>query len=186
MLPNDTYNMVEVAKLESAINGIIAGFALTIVILLIERLASKSSDISYDSTLGKAAITVFITTFFTSTLASFLFAVNAAEIENSARAFLLVMPPAFVFALSGILLILGLVLLLAAYKLTEALEPTKISLYMVSLLALFNYTYTASDVTAGIYKIPSVILLSKTRVLLQLFIPPAARLFIGFSLRKRR
>ena len=186
MLPNETHSVLEIARLDSAITGIMAGFALTIVVLLVERLANKSSDVHYDATLGKATILVFVAAFFTSTLASFLFGVSAAEKENSARAFMLLMLPAFAFVLSVVLFSLGLVLLLAAYKLKYALEPARVILYMVLCLALFNYIYTASDVIAVMYKVPSIALLSQPPVVLSLLTPSAICLFLGYIIRRRR
>jgi hypothetical protein len=183
-MPN-SYSLIEVAKLESAITGVFAGFALTIVVLLIERLASRSSDIEYDSGLGKAAITIFVAAFFTSTLASFLFAVSGGEIEISPRLFLLIMVPSFAFVTSAILLALGLVFVLGAYKLSYALGPALAILYVTVLISLIHYAYSAADVMAIMVKTSTTTLLSQHQVLLPLLAAPVASLIAGLSLKWR-
>lgn len=89
--------------------------------------------------------------FFTSILGSYLLAVVAGEIHNSIRAYLLLLPAAFVFALSLVLMMEGLVVLLAAYRLTYVLGLGRVVFYATVLLTLFHYADSAQDVLALMY-----------------------------------
>lgn len=155
MIPNQTYDVIEMAKLQSAIMGVLAGFALTVTVLLIERRTAQKAGVGYQDTLRQAAVAVFVAVLFSSILASFLYAINGAEKENTSRAFLLSVPPGFVFGVSVLFLLYGLVLLLGAFRLDYVFGLTKAILCLVILLALFYYTFTVGDAIAVTYQIPA-------------------------------
>lgn len=66
------FSVTELAQLESAISGILAGFALTTVILLLEQERKITKGIEYEYSIR--AISLFLTVFFTALVASFLYA----------------------------------------------------------------------------------------------------------------
>jgi hypothetical protein len=158
MIPNQAYDVIEIAKLQSAITGMLAGFALTVIILLIERRAVQSIVAKDQDALRQAAVMVFITILFTSTLASLLYAINGAEKENASRAFLLSVPPGFVFAVSIALLMYGVLLLLLAFKHDYVFDLAKRILWIVIVLSLFYYTFTVGDVIAVTYQAPATVM----------------------------
>jgi hypothetical protein len=155
MIPNQTYDVIEIAKLQSAITGILAGFALTVIILLVEGLGGRTGRSKNNDTWRQAAIMVFIAMLYTTVLASLLYSINGAEMSNSSRAFLLSVPPGFAFAVSALLLMYGIVLLIGAIDLNHAFDLVKKILWVVILLTLFYFTFTTGDVIAVTYKVPS-------------------------------
>jgi hypothetical protein len=152
--PDQAYDVIEIAKLQSAITGILAGFALTVIVLLVERGEGRSRSSEGHAAWRLAAVAVFITMLFTTVLASLLYSINGAEIENSSRAFLLSVPPAFAFALSVLLLMYGIVLLIGAFDLDYVFDLVKSILWVVIALTLFYFTFTTGDVVAVVYKVP--------------------------------
>ncbi len=121
----DNPNIAVVMGTTAAITGGFAGFAFAIVVLFIERVGSK--DLSPETqALYEATLTTFITTFFMSLLAAYLFASGSGEQPgDSNRAFAILMFPASVLALSVSLLCLGFVLLLKTHRLNYVLDEMK-------------------------------------------------------------
>jgi hypothetical protein len=152
VIPNQTYDVIEIAKLQSAITGILAGFALTIIILLVERQGGRSNTSKKSDQMRQAAIMVFVAMLYTTVLASLLYSINGAEMSNASRAFLLSVPPGFTFAVSVLLLIFGIVLLIGAYRLEQVFNLVCKILWIVILVTLFYFTFTTADVIAVTYR----------------------------------
>jgi drug/metabolite transporter (DMT)-like permease len=189
MLPHDLLSFIELAKLKSAVTGIFAGFALAIVVLLIERQADRSNRSSEGKPhliLGTASIQIFVVAFLVSTFASYLFAFSGAERIESARASFLIMPPAFLFALSAVLLTLGLALVLQSYNLEGVSDISQVVVFAAVFIALFYCSYLAGLVTAIMYGVSSANLFSRTEFLLSLCIASVGGPIIGIVIRWQR
>lgn len=139
-MPHDAiYNVIETAKLQAGVAGLLAGFALSIAVLLITRERLGGSGESEGAALEQASVLVFIAAFFASLVAAFLFGLIAGEKENNRRAFMLAMSAGFPFLLSGVLLMYGIVLLVAAFQASYVLPLVRFVLRAVLIIALLNY-----------------------------------------------
>lgn len=151
-LPTDLpFNGVEVAKVESSIAGVMAGFALTVVVLLLGRIGGSAGisleSPSYEERVCLDAIAVFVVALLTSTLSSFLYAVAGGE-YNAVRSLVLVLPPAFLLCIAVILLVYGLYLVVFAHKLEYIMGTMKLSLTLTVGLCFTFLTFAAGCVTA--------------------------------------
>lgn len=139
------FDSVELCKLESAIMGVMAGFALTVVIVLLTNQEDK-----YDSVTGEVAIKIFITSFFTCTYAAFIFAVGGALTDPQGKPSLdshfWLLLAAYVFAMSSVLLVLGLFCALDAYRVQNVEFLGQQIIRVVSIISLIHFTLTASFV----------------------------------------
>ena len=99
---NLTFDVIELARLQSSITGVLAGFALTVAILLMGQRVEGASVGKYDAGIEQAAVMVFVTAAFSGVLASFLFALMGSEMVNSGRAFMMLISAGFVFTLSAV------------------------------------------------------------------------------------
>ncbi len=175
------YSVVEIAKLYASLTGIIAGFALTIVVLLIERHSGEGTDKDPNALYGRSAIMVFVITFFISTIASFMFAIASGEQHfQSPRAYLLLMLPSFAFGISSILLALGLTLLLRAYRVANVLMLAGLTLYGLIVAVLFQYVYTMGIMMSVMQGIPFAGFFWDPVMV----VPPVICLLIFLSLRR--
>ena len=177
-------NVIELAKLHSSVTGILAGFALTIVVLLVERLSNRDTDKNYNSDFGQCAILLFTNAFFTSILSSFLYAVNGSESQVSIRAIVTLLLPSFVFVISVIFIALGLIFLLQAYRLSYAANLAKIILFGTIFVALFNYTSASLDAMASMENKTTPDLFVQTSISLPLFAIPTIALLAGLAIGK--
>ena len=99
---NLTFDVIELARLQSSITGVLAGFALTVAILLMGQRVEGASVGKYDAGIEQAAVMVFVTAAFSGVLASFLFALMGSEMVNSGRASMMLISAGFVFTLSAV------------------------------------------------------------------------------------
>lgn len=140
LMPHDAiYNVIETAKLQAGVAGLLAGFALSIAVLLITRETVGDSHDREGAALEQASVLVFVSAFFASLIAAFLFGLIAGEKENNRRAFMLAMSAGFPFILSGVLLMYGIVLLVASFQATYVLPLARFILRAVLVIALLNY-----------------------------------------------
>lgn len=132
-------SVIKLSELESAISSILAGFALTIVVLLIGR-RPKRDEPGQLSGAYESAITIFVVSFFTSVYASVLYTFVTAR-QNELALFMF-MPAAFVFAISAFLLMLGLTFVLVSHQFKDITDIAKTMTFLTVFIALFHYTYT--------------------------------------------
>ncbi len=139
--PPANFDPVELCKLESSIMGIMAGFALTVVISLItqgERLDKRLSGI---------AIKLFIGAFFVSTYASFVYAVGGSLTDRySIKSYFWLLSAGYILALSTFLLTLGIIYSLSAFKGDEAGYWSNILTYAANFVIWMHFSVTVSVV----------------------------------------
>jgi len=121
------------ANLESSICGVIAGFALTVVVMLV----GKNNDSGNIDDKRQGVIAIFTAVLFISLLASYQFALAAADKEQL-HAFISLTSPAFCLALSSTLLMYGVLMLLSSYNLMYAFNRTKLIFNCVILIAILS------------------------------------------------
>ncbi len=178
------HSPIEIANLESAIAGVLAGFAVTIVVLLLERLSNPKDD-AYQNDLDKAAILVFVGVFVTATLASFLYAVTAGEADLHPRLFLSMLMPAFTFSLSSVLIALGLVFLFYSYKLEFALNAVQLVLFGTIFVAVFNYSSAVLDAMAVMQQTTVSLLFKNAQISVPIIAMPILSFTVGLLGRQR-
>lgn len=110
-----TYSVIELGKLLASLTGILAGFALTVAILLIER----SEEGRAPELFARSSIVSFFVAFATSLETAFNFAVIGAETENSVRLAVQLIPVAFGLSMCIAYLFMGIVLALFEYRIAE-------------------------------------------------------------------
>ena len=102
------FDPIELAKLESAVTGVLSGVILAVVVLLIDRLSHLIGSSQRAKAYGEASIMVAVLAFCASTLASFLFSLNGAfhggQEASIRRAFAMLPPPGMLFCFSVVLL----------------------------------------------------------------------------------
>jgi hypothetical protein len=150
-LTEPPFDARELTKLESAISGVFAAIALTIIIILLP--SQSLPDHAYDAPLREAAIATFITVFFTSLLAAMLLAFTGSEIRNSKRCFTLLLVIGFILGTAIVLTMFGIVLLVYAFKVTSIKGIAKFILGTTMTLALAQAMFEASRVAAVMYDI---------------------------------
>ncbi len=170
---NLTFDVIELAKLQSAITGVLAGFALTVAILLMGQKPEGASVDKYDVGVGQAAVMVFVTAAFSGVLASFLFALMGSEVINSGRAFMMLISAGFVFTLSAVLVIYGLFLSLGAFRLTHALGTGKAALYATIALTLGHYALGVAWARGVMDQVSTGEVLGEARTCVVLFAAPS-------------
>ncbi len=102
-----TYKGVELAKQEAAMSALMAGFSLTIALLLIDRDEGSEESELHANAVRSSALALFVSNFFVSLVAAFLFSVVASEPAESARSYSLLLLPTLLFAVSAMTLMLG-------------------------------------------------------------------------------
>jgi len=114
----EIWSEIEFSKMQSAVMGIMAAFALTIIVLLIERFTEFKNK-EYNKNKGnneiwQSVIVAFISVFYSSVVGNVLFGSVAGELKNLKHTFMMGLPPSFCFVLSVILLMYAIVLLIKA------------------------------------------------------------------------
>lgn len=112
-----TYSIIELCKLEASLAGILAGFALTVSILLIEKHRAAERDTS--GRLAQLSIASFLVAFVASLATAFNFIVIGAEMNNVERLAIQYLPAAFALALSYVYLFMGIALALFEYQIAD-------------------------------------------------------------------
>lgn len=110
----DNYDIVELSKLEGSLAGILAGFALTVSIILIERSANSKPP----GRLARLSIASFLVAFVASFATAFNFIVLGAEGHNVPRLAVEYIPISFSLAQSYVYLFMGITLALFEYRLS--------------------------------------------------------------------
>lgn len=110
----DNYNIVELSKLEGSLAGILAGFALTVSIILIERSANSKPP----GRLARLSIASFLVAFVASFATAFNFIVIGAEGHNVPRLAVEYIPVSFSLAQSYVYLFMGITLALFEYRIS--------------------------------------------------------------------
>ena len=99
-----TYSVIELSKLQGSLTGILAGFALTVAILLIGR----SGNFQEPDLFARSSIVSFFVAFATSLAIAFNFVVIGAETENSVRLAVQLIPVVFGLSICIASLVSGL------------------------------------------------------------------------------
>lgn len=110
----DNYSIVELSKLEGSLAGILAGFALTVSIILIERSANSKPP----GRLARLSIASFLVAFVASFATAFNFIVIGAEGHNVPRLAVEYIPISFSLAQSYVYLFMGITLALFEYRIS--------------------------------------------------------------------
>jgi hypothetical protein len=113
-----TYSVIELGKLLGSLTGILAGFALTAAILLIE----KSGGGGAPDQIAQASIASFFVAFATSLETAFNFSVLGAETENTVRLAVQLIPVSFGLSICIAYLFLGIALALFEYRVADRMR----------------------------------------------------------------
>ncbi|MBN1586807.1 MAG: hypothetical protein JW937_05185 [Candidatus Omnitrophica bacterium] len=111
------YTVMEAAKLESALCGVLTGFALTIVVLIVQQW-NVDRDLKHRPArmLIEACLNLFVTAFFGGLLSSYLYVFASIENQFNERAAFCMLPGSVTMMLTCILFLLGISRILAAYS----------------------------------------------------------------------
>lgn len=112
-----SYSVVELGKLEGSLAGILAGFALTVSILLIQT--PRTSDPTEFRRLTQLSLASFLVAFVAGFATAFNFIVIGAEKYNVVRLAVQLIPASFGLAQSYVYLFMGLALVLLRHNLVD-------------------------------------------------------------------
>lgn len=127
-----TYSVIELGKQHGSLTGILAGFALTVAILLIER----SEGTRVPELFARSSIVSFFVAFAASLETAFNFVVIGAETENSVRLAVQLIPVVFGLSICILYLFMGIALALFEYRIAEHMPTFVILLSFVALAFL--------------------------------------------------
>lgn len=113
-----TYSVIELAKQHGSLTGILAGFALTVAILLFER-HERGKTPKQVAQFARSSIVSFFVAFATSLETAFNFVVIGAETEDTVRLAVQLIPVVFGLAICILYLFLGIALALFEYHIAE-------------------------------------------------------------------
>ena len=165
--PDCLFNLMEVAKLESNINGVLAAVTLTVVVVLIFSIDSRKNN-GEEKTLNRIkkikepAISAFLVATLASLLASYLFAtVAGTHIGNERRAFFLLFPAGFSFIVSALLFQFGILISLIGLGLTRASVVSRYIFGALLTIILIRIIFTAIDQIAVMDGVSSLAVINK-------------------------
>jgi len=127
-----TYSVIELCKQHGSLTGILAGFALTVAILLLERHERDRGP----EPVARSSIVSFFVAFAASLETAFNFAVIGAETENSVRLAVQLIPVVFGLSVCIAYLFMGIALALFEYRIAERMPFFVILLSFVALAFL--------------------------------------------------
>ena len=141
--PDSIIDIAQAMHVDAEITGTIAGFALAVVILLIDH-TRRHDDPGLNRTL-EAAIFTFFAAFFTLVFTSFVFAEGSGQQPPAShRAFVIFTCPLFMFSISLTFLFVGFIILLGAYQLQYVLATVR-WFYLAGLFLVSVYYSSAID-----------------------------------------
>ncbi len=149
LTPDCLFNLVEAAKLESNINGALAGFSMAIAIVLITSSVQNSSGKENINPLMEGSVSVFVTATFTSILAAYLFSsVGSTWEHNQIRAHLLLFSAGIPFIISATLFMFGILLALDNFKFVSARNVSWFVLWFLIFIIMFRVIASSVAVVA--------------------------------------
>lgn len=116
-----TYSVIDLGRLEGSLAGIIAGFALTVSILLIQTPPGSREPIEFGR-LTQLSLASFLVAFVAGFATAFNFIVIGAEKCNVARLAVQLIPASFALAQSYVYLFMGLSLVLFRHHLADEIR----------------------------------------------------------------
>ena len=145
-LDPNTYNWSVTSGYQSALTGILAGFAFTAVLLILSQRdkhdkEAVSVDVSY-TVLSLCAV------FFTLVIASYLYASISGYKEDTLRAAIATIWPSVVFCLGAVLMFLTMVWFLSIYEVPTAIGAARLMFYVALIIAAFGIFETFRSAAA--------------------------------------